>query len=107
MHRFALVVVALITARVDGALQPHRAPPTMWYRPALALRGADCRSDNGMRLRGGLEDLHIEDDDDLPEVEFKLNDAKKRFNVSLRFPFQIAMGGHAGEERWAFDGVRR
>jgi hypothetical protein len=40
-------------------------------------------------------------------VDFKIKNAMRRFNVSLRVPFQIAMGGHLGEERWADNGVWR
>lgn len=57
-----------------------------------------------MRFCGGRSET---EDDDLPMVDFKIKNAMRRFNVSLRVPFQIAMGGHLGEERWADNGVWR
>lgn len=105
-----LSLVALVTLAALGpacksaALRQQRAPLAPWHSHALILRGADCGCGSRMRLCGGGSEI---EDDDLPEVDFKLNDENERFNVSLRFPFQIAMGGHVGEERWAVDGVRR
>ena len=57
-----------------------------------------------MRLRGGGVS---EDEDDLPEVELPIQVCGVRFDVTLRLPFIVSMGGHAGEERWAAAGVRR
>jgi len=84
---------------------------------SLALRGAggeqagvsftSCSAKQEaaiLRLCGGRSET---EDDDLPMVDFKIKNAMRRFNVSLRVPFQIAMGGHLGEERWADNGVWR
>ena len=82
--------ITALDADRDRVLRWEHAPAVGWVQgwgwPGV---GAGVARLDG----GGGSELEDDDDDELPEVVFTPPQSRVRFNVSLRLPFQVLLGG--------------